>query len=513
MTTDRDETVPPVGPPAHAVRVIGKGEVSMRGTFARGVAAVAASGAFSVAGVIGTGVPGTAASTGQAASASAAKTSHGLAVPGTQLWLRHYRGPGKSDDAASSVAVSPRGGMVFVTGTSERASAGFGPGDTATAAYSATTGAQLWVKRYNGPGNSFDRATSVAVSPGGGRVFVTGASNSTQGGPSDYITIAYKVATGARLWVKRYSGPGFSDDGATSLAVSPDGRTVFVTGSSGGPTANSNEAFATIAYSAATGAWQWGKRYGGPGNRGAGAASVAVNPAGGSVFVTGTSGNDYATVAYSTQTGARLWVASYPGPSDPRDDGGATSVAVSQGGNTLFVTGTSFGPPGSSTDYGTVAYNAVTGAQLWAEHYNGPSNGGDRAASVAVSSGGSRVFVTGASDGDYGTVAYNAFSGAQVWARRYNDPGNRDDFATALAVGPHGQVVFVTGFSGGAAATVAYAAKRGAQLWVRRYHGPGNRGAGGTSVAVGPRRAEVFVTGSSRGATTGSDYATIAYRR
>lgn len=105
----------------------------------------------------------------------------------------------------------------------------------------------------------------------------------------------------------------------------------------------------------------------------------------------------------------------------------------------------------------------MTGAQIWAEHYNDPSNGGDRASSVAVSSGGSAVFVTGASDGDYGTVAYNALSGAQ--------------------------------------------------LWVTRYSGPGNRGAGGSAVAVSPRRAEVFVTGSSRGATTGSDYATIAYRR
>ena len=42
----------------------------------------------------------------------------------------------------------------------------------------------------------------MAVSPGGSRVFVTGAS----GGDSE--TVAYSAATGRRLWVSRYNGPG-----------------------------------------------------------------------------------------------------------------------------------------------------------------------------------------------------------------------------------------------------------------------------------------------------------------
>ena len=52
------------------------------------------------------------------------------------------------------------------------------------------TGAQLWVKRYSGPDNGEDGAVSVAVSPVGDRVFVTGLST-TANTSRDYTTIAY----------------------------------------------------------------------------------------------------------------------------------------------------------------------------------------------------------------------------------------------------------------------------------------------------------------------------------
>jgi hypothetical protein len=75
---------------------------------------------------------------------------------------------------------------VFVTGDSSGAAS---QDDYATVAYNATTGAKLWVKRYNGPGHSTDRANSVAVSPSGKQVFVTGYSASATL-DYDYATIA-----------------------------------------------------------------------------------------------------------------------------------------------------------------------------------------------------------------------------------------------------------------------------------------------------------------------------------
>jgi DNA-binding beta-propeller fold protein YncE len=100
-------------------------------------------------------------------------------------------------------------------------------------AASAVPGTRLWASRYNGPGNGFDQPAAVAASSRGGRVFVTGYASGAGSG-FDYATIAYSGATGARLWVKRYNGPANSDDYADAVAVSPDGRTVFVTGHSQG---------------------------------------------------------------------------------------------------------------------------------------------------------------------------------------------------------------------------------------------------------------------------------------
>src|SRR5207249_4915568 len=113
---------------------------------------------------------------------------------------------------------------VFVTG--------FIPGSThypdyATVAYDASTGARLWVKRYNGPGNAYDLARALGVSPDGTTVFVTGSSLRSAS-TYDYATVAYDASTGARLWVKRYNGPANGSDGAYALGVSPDGSTVFV---------------------------------------------------------------------------------------------------------------------------------------------------------------------------------------------------------------------------------------------------------------------------------------------
>jgi outer membrane protein assembly factor BamB len=348
-------------------------------------------------------------------------------------------------------------------------------------------------------------------------VFVTGhAANKTDG--DDYATIAYNAATGAQLWVRLYNAVGnvsFAGNVAAAVTVSPTGKAVFVTGYTFRP--NSNPAYATVAYNAATGAQLWVKSYRLRG-RSNEAYSVAVSPTGNTVFVTGTSGGatlaaaEYATIAYNAATGAQRWVKLYKS----RNGADASQVAVSPAGKTVFVTGSNGGD-----SYGTVAYDAVTGAQRWAKLYQVPYGGAAR--QVAVSPTGKTVFVTGYSDdasggSDYATVAYNAATGAQRWAKHYK--GKLANQATSVAVSPAGTKVYVTGTSYGKAtgggtygyATVAYNAATGAQLWVARRDAGSISLLGAFAVAVSPTRGTVFVTGQGQGNSFAGDYVTVAYR-
>jgi hypothetical protein len=182
--------------------------------------------------------------------------------------------------------------VTFVTGDQRGAAP---QNDYATAAYRAASGAPLWVRRYDGPASGWDDASSVAASPAGSMVFVTGVSDRGQG-TADMATVAYSAA-GSRLWVRRYAGPGRRGAAGVSAAVGPGGKTVFVTGITAGGH------FATVAYRAASGAWLWSRRYDGPGPGDDRPVAVAASPAGGRVFVTGlsprtASAEDFATLAY-----------------------------------------------------------------------------------------------------------------------------------------------------------------------------------------------------------------------
>ena len=57
---------------------------------------------------------------------------------------------------------------------------------------------------------------------------------------------------GTKLWVARYTPSAKAYSGADSIARSPDGSTVFVTGESSGKAGDAD--YATVAYDASTGA-------------------------------------------------------------------------------------------------------------------------------------------------------------------------------------------------------------------------------------------------------------------
>jgi outer membrane protein assembly factor BamB len=399
----------------------------------------------------------TGSSTGDSSSFDYATIAYDAAT-GASLWTRRFNGPANGNDRAQSIVASPDGSRVFVTGSSQGAMFD----DYATIAYEAATGAALWTRRFNGPANTNDAPSSIVLTPDGSKVIVTGAIG-TETSSSNYGTVAYDASTGATVWVRWYDGPGDDLDSPTSIAISADGASVFVTGFSYGVTSASD--YATVAYDASTGASLWTRRYNGPANDADVAASLATT-FDGKVLVTGTSfgaasSDDYATIAYDASTGMPLWARRYNGPGNGGD--GANSVDTSIDGK-AFVTGSSIGV-GTSGDYATIGYDVDTGSRLFVRRFNGPWNNSDIAVSVAASPDGSKVFVTGYTWGagtTFATVAYSTSTGATLWVESYDGPGHGLDFAYGLATSADGSKVFVTGSSEGATsidyATIAYSA-------------------------------------------------------
>lgn len=168
----------------------------------------------------------------------------------------------------------------------------------------------------------------------------------------------------------------------------------------------------------------------------------------------------------------------------------------------------------------TVCYDASSGAELWLSRYDGPADGRGGAYALVVAHDGSRVYVTGASEGvgtglDYATVAIDASNGATVWAARFDSAGG-EDLATAIALSGDDTRLYVTGtleLNGAATdfGTIAYDSATGAQQWMRRYNGPANGRDWGQLRSLGQDGSRLYVSGASDGVGTGLDYATIAY--
>ncbi|MGB8657912.1 MAG: SBBP repeat-containing protein [Candidatus Zixiibacteriota bacterium] len=355
---------------------------------------------------------------------------------GDTAWVRRFNGPGNDSDKATAIAVDGSGN-VYVTGYSTGSGTRY---DYATIKYY-SNGDTAWVRRYNGPGNLYDYAYGIAVDSLGNNVYVTGYSIGS-GTNYDYATIEYH-ANGDTAWVRRYNGPGNSYDYAHAIAVDGSGN-VYVTGESYG--SGTDYDYATIKYHA-NGDTAWVRRYNGQGNNLDRARAIAVDGSR-NVYVTGESydsvtGANYATIKYYSN-GDTAWVRRYNGPGNDWDE--AYAIAVDGSGN-VYVTGNSYGS-GTDLDYATIKYLA-NGDTAWVRRYNGPGNVGDVAYAIAVDGSGN-VYVTGSSIGsgtDYATIKYYP-NGETAWVRRYNGPGNYTDEASAIAV-DGSRNVYVTGTSYG----------------------------------------------------------------
>ena len=418
-----------------------------------------------------------------------------------EVWVARYNGPG--NDFATDLAVD-EAGNVYVTGSARSDIIG----DYVTIKYN-SSGIEQWVSRYNGTGNGDDWASALVID-GKGNVYVTGTSRGLNTS-DDFATIKYN-SSGLAEWAVRYNGQGNLTDKPSGLAVDRDGN-VYVTGFSQGGVGVFD--YVTIKYNS-SGQTTWVARYNGTGNNFDSPSALTIDDVG-NVYVTGESygvntSKDFATIKYNS-FGIEQWVARYNGPENSADE--AQAIVVEENGN-VYVTGGSGGP---SREYTTIKYNS-SGDEQWVTQYNGPGDGNDEPSDIAIDAKGN-IYVTGESLGlgtryDFATVKYNN-SGAEQWVARYNGPGNADDLAVALSV-DESQNIYITGtssatgtlgVSGGDYTTIKYDSS-GVVKWTIRYNGLGNEEDHANALSL-DKSGNVYVTGYSRTLSTSLDFATLKY--
>jgi outer membrane protein assembly factor BamB len=223
-------------------------------------------------------------------------------LTGSVRWHALYDSPLHGYDTGFAASYTPDGSRVVVTGS------GFtSTGDYLTIMYDAASGTPLWAKGLDGPVGGRDHGNSVAVSPDGSEVVVTGFSQGSDTLPnlSDLLTVAYDAATGDQRWAKRYDAPAHDMDDGAGVAFTPDGAGVVVTGQS---FQAGNDVF-TLEYVPTSGRTAWSRRW--DGGIGDGASALAITPDGSSVIVAGSSQSvvnghfDYVTIAYPLPAPAR----------------------------------------------------------------------------------------------------------------------------------------------------------------------------------------------------------------
>jgi len=420
----------------------------------------------------------------------------------SQVWMQRYNGSADSTDYAEQIVVDASGN-IYVTGAT--ISAGGAHYDIITIKYGPDGNIQ-WLQKYNGPADSTDYASSIAVDISG-NVYITGSSFGN-GTKSDYVTIKYN-SSGVQHWAQRYNAPDNESDYAYALTLDASGN-VFVAGTS--YIAGSTYDFYTIKYNS-SGVQQWAQRYSAPGNSTDSPSEIAVDDAG-NVYVAGYSigigtSLDYLTIKYNS-AGVQQWEQRYNGPGNSTDN--IFGLQIDGSGN-VYITGFS-GGSGSSGDFATIKYNSA-GVQQWLQRYNGSGNGFDIARSLVLDDSGN-VYISGyatetASGEDFTTIKYNS-AGVQQWLQTYNGPGNSGDEVNSCIIDSSGNV-YVTGLSKGSGTDYDYAtikySSAGAQLWVERYNGPTGNVDEPKSIVV-DGSGFVYVSGRSR-STTGFDIATIKY--
>lgn len=440
-------------------------------------------------------------------------------------------------DLPMASAVSPADGSVYVTGmTIDMESETYA---MATAAFDPSTGERRWGRLHVPDFRPYSQPFGIAVSPDGGRVYVTGVSHWDYWIPAkgSFLTVAYDTTTGEQLWESAYHGTAKALNVGMAVTVSADGEHVLATGLRDAVTtnydmlANDSGQLATISHDAETGEREWIRGYGSEGAIGPSLGhAITMTSDGHAVVVSGPSerGSDHDAVAIAyrasgADAGDELWVSRHDQPNDD------IPVALAAFGDRVYGTGWHVdNPANGATSMTTVALDAGTGDERWSRSY-GTASEPAYATGLAVGPEGN-IHVTGSAVNRVlwggATVSYDP-AGTQRWEVRepLNAPPDLLYFTDPIAVSSDGskvyvvgqQEVYVNGYFRSDVVTTAYSAADKTKVWTGRYNGSDTATNihSGVGVGLSPDGASVFTSAwfsyVPRQDGNGDDFGVLAY--
>jgi hypothetical protein len=427
------------------------------------------------------------------------------AASGDLAWQRAYNGTGDDDDFWAGVARAPKGGAYVAGSVRPDAGAGVVNYDFAVARYAAG-GTRRWLRTFDGPAGHHDIAMNVA-SDRFGNVVVVGYVNYLALQPQIAAVVKYD-AQGKRRWARFYDAPNGSSEIAGEVAIDAAGN-VYVAGEYSTPGSDTD---AFLARYSPSGARKWVRSYSGPGQDQI--RDIAVDDRG-NVYLTGvtyTSAMDFdmLTLKYRPD-GKRSWVRRLDGPASSTDMGNAIAVT---GGGTVYVAGQVVDTT-TGVDAALVKYSTA-GAFKWLSTRSSIGASNDHYLDVALLGNGD---VVAAGDIDAGPLTEDtdlllarlSHAGGTRWARIYDGPDALDDGGEYVAT--LGGDIYVAGFATSTATardilTLKYGGS-GQFRWARSHGGVdmSNDFAAGILAVSG----SVYTAGK-RGATTGNDGILLRYR-
>jgi 6-phosphogluconolactonase (cycloisomerase 2 family) len=281
--------------------------------------------------------------------------------------------------AANAITMSPDGAHVYVAS---------GAGAVAAFARNETTGALTFVEaKVNGQGGVSGLAVGqdVVVSPDGAHVYAIGST------PGAVVTFSRNPSSGALAFVEKDEDGVGGVDGigsATALVVSPDGAHVYVTG-------DADDSVAVFARDAGTGALDFveAERDGVGGVDGIdGPLALAISGDGKHVYVGGSSDDGLGVFSRDAGTGALTFVqALHEGSGGVDGINAPAAVAVTPDGAHVLVAAS------AESEVGVFARNASTGLLTFVESVGGTGLGGID--SVRLAPGGKHLYTTARSSG------------------------------------------------------------------------------------------------------------------